>query len=557
MRLFVDGYWHFVVLDDQLPCGPEGFLRFARCRDPNSFWVPLLEKAFAKLYRSYTIIEGGNTAEALLTLTGEGAETIKVDEADFQRLMENGMPENSLKKWKKSRFLMGVSRYVEDLEPEAGSHNGILTGHAYSVLDVKNPTTEKGFLGMIGNKRTVLIKCRNPWGEQVRYALLSNEKHLFINFKTIFLQEWNGAWSDSSKEWTPAIRKQLKHEDKADGIFWMDMEDFFSHFNRLSVVRMYSHRMSIFDHKWHSFHFVNEWDEFTAGGCMNVDSWVKNPQYALDVLDKSGSTVFVYVSQPDRRLHNKMEYEHSIGCYILRVENNKVPLTDKAKVLKQETLSHIDDKNATFGSLIHERDTDAAPVFTNRRDVCLRVDLAPGSYVILPCTYEPNRVMQFSLGVFAEKKCRVQEILVETTSGVVVELPAEGGPPEAGPLARAEKEGDGKGVAFLQNPKLVLRFKKRQVDEHFHVRLRVEPQFQHEVLGVRIYKKTKPHQRMPLHPKNILEDFEPTGKTTYDLELDRDQGPFCVVPYAKTAGTTGKVNVSITTSERVKFEMYF
>jgi hypothetical protein len=91
----------------------------------------------------------------------------------------------------------------------------------------------------------------------------------------------------------------------------MDMHDFFANFNRLSVVRMYSHRMSIFDHKWHSFKFVAEWDEFSAGGCMNNgDAWTKNPQWALDVLDKEGSTVFVYVSQPDRRLHGRQAYEH-------------------------------------------------------------------------------------------------------------------------------------------------------------------------------------------------------------------------------------------------------
>ena len=106
------------------------------------------------------------------------------------------------------------------------------------------------------------------------------------------MQEWTGAWSDGSKEWTPALRKALKHTDADDGVFWMEMTDFFSVFNRFSVVRMYSHRFSVFDHKWHTFKFVSEWDEFSAGGCMNNDSWVKNPQYSLQVLDeKKGSTV--------------------------------------------------------------------------------------------------------------------------------------------------------------------------------------------------------------------------------------------------------------------------
>ncbi len=80
----------------------------------------------------------------------------------------------------------------------------------------QNPIVDKGFLGLIGNKVTsavgcgccvvridvvsqhlVLVKLRNPWGEQ----------------------EWRGAWSDGSKEWTPAIRKQLKHVD-ANGTYY-------------------------------------------------------------------------------------------------------------------------------------------------------------------------------------------------------------------------------------------------------------------------------------------------------------------------------------------------
>lgn len=114
--------------------------------------------------------------------------------------------------------------------------NGLLCGHAYSILDVsccccvwfvslsfvfffvcqiKNPVTEKGFLGLIGNKRQVLLKVRNPWGSD---EVPDKNKCLFL-FLT--KQKWTGAWSDNSPEWTAATRKQLKHESKNDGIFWM------------------------------------------------------------------------------------------------------------------------------------------------------------------------------------------------------------------------------------------------------------------------------------------------------------------------------------------------
>ncbi len=536
VSLFVEGKWQFIVLDEFLPVGAGGALRFGSCRDADSFWVPLLEKAHAKLFASYSVLDGGQTAEALLDLTGEGTETIEVEQEHFGRLLESGQMEKTLKQWKKSRFLMGASIVKDGLGSEAKLGNGLLAGHAYSVLDIKNPVTEKGFLGLVGNKRTVLLKVRNPWGEQ----------------------EWVGAWSDSSADWTPAIRKQLKHEIKNDGIFWMDMEDFFANFNRLSVVRMYSHRMSVFDHKWHSFKFVSEWDEFTAGGCMNGATWSRNPQWALDVLDKEGSTVFVYVSQPDRRLHGRASYDTSIGCYVVRVTSNTERLTDKPQILKNELLTHgkVDAKNATFGSLLHEKDAEA-PVFVNKRDVGMRLELAAGSYIVMPCTFEANKSMHFSLGIFAERRCKVTELKLESTHGIVVELPAEGGPPEEGPLARADKAHSDSGVPFLQNPKLVMDFRKRRVSETMHVQLRVEPEQQGSPVGVLVYKETKHHDRFPLHPKNVLEDFEPTGVTMHELELSRDDGPFVFVPYAKIAGTTGRVRVSITSKEKCSLSMYY
>lgn len=205
---------------------------------------------------------------------------------------------------------------------------------------------------------------------------------------------------------------------------------------------------------------------------MNNDSWVKNPQYSLDVLDKNGSTVFIYVSQPDRRISGKEVYTHSIGCYVLKVEDNKHKLLDRGKIVAQEGTHHSEDaKNKTFGSLIKAKE-DNGPVFTNKRDVGLRLELGklkkttttlfksfaslgPGSYIVMPCTFEPNVIMSFSLGLFAESRCKMSELRLEKTVGLTVELTPSGGPPEEGPLARAEQKGaDLDKVAFLNNPKV-------------------------------------------------------------------------------------------------------
>mmetsp|Transcript_69856 Transcript_69856/g.195315 ORF Transcript_69856/g.195315 Transcript_69856/m.195315 type:complete len:265 (-) Transcript_69856:1122-1916(-) len=49
VRLFVDGEWRIVLVDQRVPVGPTGRPLFGRARQPNLMWVPLLEKAYAKV----------------------------------------------------------------------------------------------------------------------------------------------------------------------------------------------------------------------------------------------------------------------------------------------------------------------------------------------------------------------------------------------------------------------------------------------------------------------------------------------------------------------------
>lgn len=59
VQFWMDGRWQRVTIDDRLPCDVNGRLLYAHSIQPNEMWVPLLEKAFAKVCGSYESLASG------------------------------------------------------------------------------------------------------------------------------------------------------------------------------------------------------------------------------------------------------------------------------------------------------------------------------------------------------------------------------------------------------------------------------------------------------------------------------------------------------------------
>lgn len=160
----------------------------------------ILEKAYAKVYGSYSQIEGGITSCAIRDLTGAPYASLdnreSTPEACWAYLVKN---------LQKQFILTASARPSRDGCLQFGDESGIVSQHAYAILDAQ-----------VVNSSEKIIKLRNPWGQF----------------------EWSGDWSDKSSKWTPQLKKQLGWSNANDGTFWMPLSSYVKYFGetRVSMV---------------------------------------------------------------------------------------------------------------------------------------------------------------------------------------------------------------------------------------------------------------------------------------------------------------------------------
>jgi hypothetical protein len=197
--------------------------------------------------------------------------------------------------------------------------SGLALGHAYSILKATEEVDEDG-------NKVRLVQVRNPWGQRSWNGL----------------GEWNGPWSDGSKEWTAYWLKKLNHKFGDDGIFWMSYQSMLDTF-------MFMHRTRLFDDKWT---VVQQWTSVNIG-------WVSGylQRKFLVKLKKASMVVFV-LTQLDERFFVGLEgqYEFSLH-FLLQEEGGK----------QTEHLCRVRP--------VHDWEN---------RSVSCEVELEPGTYQVLP-----------------------------------------------------------------------------------------------------------------------------------------------------------------------------
>ncbi|XP_044749533.1 calpain-B-like isoform X2 [Coccinella septempunctata] len=375
-RFWQYGRWVDIVIDDRLPTDG-GKLVYLHSTEENEFWSALLEKAYAKLHGSYEALKGGSTCEAMEDFTGGVTEMYELENSppNLFKILEKAFQRASL---------MGCSLEPDPNVLEAQTSEGLIRGHAYSItkvvyLNISTPNV---------TGKIPLLRLRNPWGNEV---------------------EWNGPWSDGAPEWRyilDADKKKLGLIFDNDGEFWMSYKDWEKHFDRLEICNLnpdsLSENESQNKKKWEMSIFEGAWVRgVTAGGCRNfLETFWNNPQYRITLTevdeddDDNKCTCIVALMQKNRRQIKTVSGEEllTIGFAIYYLSNpDRVP------------------KPLDLNFFKYNASVARSPSFINLREVSCRFKLPPGTYCIVPSTYEPNEEGEFLLRVFSEHQNNMQE----------------------------------------------------------------------------------------------------------------------------------------------------
>lgn len=389
-RMFRNCRVHYVIVDDKVPCmersNGQCIPAFARNRNPNEFWVSLVEKAYAKLNVRYINLTSGFIDEALQDLSGLAPEMIR-----FTNQVNKDAFWDTFKQLSYTDSLIGASlnflgrRDIPDevkreLQTEA-RHCGIQYGHAYGVLDVRevpDPTDPNNVYKM--------LRIKNPWGKDNN-------------------MEWNGKWHDADEMWTDEMKEAYnkvgaQHPTKFDkdemmhvwgrndNIFIMEFDDFLTYFNTLMAVRD-------FPDEWSGIRYFTSWSP-SYGIPPRGKTWYKNPQFTFYI--KKNTQISIRLQQPDPRSlgDNRPPFKK----FVLLIVVFKIDMAEKS-------VEEFDPKKI----ILQSQGADS-------RSVMVGGDLKPGKYCIVLLNAVEGAVSDCYLSIYFN--CTKDEIVFENKNWEVI-----------------------------------------------------------------------------------------------------------------------------------------
>jgi hypothetical protein len=160
-----------------------------------------------------------------------------------------------------------------------------------------------------------LLKIRNPWGKK---------------------GEWDGDWSDTSKLWTPQLDKLLDHTNANDGIFFIPIEDYLTHYNQtaISITESADCPISLANYKkdetaYYSFELTKDNPYMAITVCQQGDRLKRyRPKGGKDLFIPSPFSMILINTDTDEIIGESRETSHSNFFHSLLIHR---PIIDKGR----------------------------------------------------------------------------------------------------------------------------------------------------------------------------------------------------------------------------------
>ncbi|CAF2537958.1 unnamed protein product [Rotaria sp. Silwood2] len=208
VRICHNGLWKAVLLDGNFPCTIDNRLAYSRAAR-RQLYVPLIEKACAKLFGSYANLAGGSTAEGLQLLTGAPCDRINLH--PLNEMLDFDIIWAKLLSACESKLLIGASTGCLETNRHEYELAGLNPNHAFTVLVAKALP--------VGDGRFLLV--RDP----------------------------HGTTNYSEDSITPSIRTYLRsiHDEMSNssGIFWITWLSFLHYFDSITISTYVSNHFDI------------------------------------------------------------------------------------------------------------------------------------------------------------------------------------------------------------------------------------------------------------------------------------------------------------------------
>ena len=163
------------------------------------------------------------------------------------------------------------------------------------------------------------------------------------------------------------------------------VQDFVAAFTTMWTTQTYK------ETEWTRARRVGTWPS-EGGGCLNMDSWVTNPQLFLDVPPgAANASVVIVLTQADEKLHRGSEdsARKAIGVLVQKFHWGN----DNLRVKRMSTVARTEVVTCT-------------QPFAPQREIITRLELSAGKYVVVPMTFAPRTGGRYWVTILSTAKVR-------------------------------------------------------------------------------------------------------------------------------------------------------